>query len=56
MALTNPNFSSFDVNIYCLMRQEIQLLSEKLQNGHIYIYIYNVKVFIQQVTQLHPRH
>jgi hypothetical protein len=27
--LINPNFSLFDVNTQCLMRQEVQLLSEE---------------------------
>jgi hypothetical protein len=33
MTLTNPNFSLFDMNIQCLMRQEVQLLSEIFKNG-----------------------
>jgi len=54
MAITNPNFSHFDVNIHCLMRQEVQLLSEKFKTV-FFIYIY-AKVSIQQVTELHPKH
>jgi hypothetical protein len=38
MTLTNPNFSLFDVNIQCLMRQEVQLLSESFKNGFILFY------------------
>jgi len=41
MTLTNPNFSLFDVNIQCLMRQEVQLLSEIFKNGFfIFIFYY----------------
>jgi hypothetical protein len=29
---TNPKFSPFDVNIQCLVRQEVQLLSENFEN------------------------
>jgi hypothetical protein len=40
MTLTNPNFSLFNVNIQCLMRQEVQLLNESFKKGFLfYIYI-----------------
>jgi len=39
MTLTNPNFSLFDVNIQCLMRQEVQLHSESLKNGFFFFNI-----------------
>jgi hypothetical protein len=41
MTLTNLNFSLFDVNIHCLMRQEVQLLGESFKNG-LFIYLLNI--------------
>jgi hypothetical protein len=38
MTLTNLNFSLFDMNIQCLMRQEVQLLNESLKNS-FFIYL-----------------
>jgi hypothetical protein len=39
MTLTNPNFSLFDVNIQCLIRQEVQLLSESFKSGFFFLII-----------------
>jgi hypothetical protein len=39
MALTNLNFSLFDINIQCLMRQDVQLLNESFKNG-FYFFIF----------------
>jgi len=50
MTLTNPNFSLFDVNIQCLMRQEVQLLSESFKNG-FFLFIYLLLYICQGI---HP--
>jgi hypothetical protein len=50
MTLTNPNFSLFDVNIQCLMRQKVQLLSESFKNG-LFIYFYYYYLYCQGI---HP--
>jgi hypothetical protein len=43
MALTNLNFSLFDVNIQCLMRQEVQLLIESFKNYFFYFFFIFLK-------------
>jgi hypothetical protein len=37
--LINPNFSPFDVNTECLMRQEVQLLSKKF-NSFLFFFFF----------------
>jgi hypothetical protein len=37
---SNPNFTPFDTNIQCLMRQEVWLLSEKFKFFNIILFIY----------------
>jgi hypothetical protein len=46
------------MNTQCLMKQEIRLLSEKLKviNIIIIIIFLMLRLFLQQVTQLHPRY
>jgi hypothetical protein len=51
MTLTNPNFSLFDVNIQCLMRQEVQLLSESFKKWFLFLFF----IFYLNTCQgIHP--
>jgi hypothetical protein len=46
MTLTDPNFALFDMNIQCLMRQEVQLLSESFKNGFSFLFIIIIIIII----------
>ena len=53
--LIRTNFSLFDVNTHCLMRQEVRLLSEKL---NLIFFFFNSmpRLFIQYVIQQNSKH
>jgi hypothetical protein len=51
MTLTKLNFSLFDVNIQCLMRQEVQLLSESFKNG---FYFFLFFLLLYKCQGIHP--
>jgi hypothetical protein len=45
--LFNPTFTHFDVNTLCLMRQDVQLLSEKFNSFFFFFFIPMQRLFIQ---------
>jgi hypothetical protein len=53
MTLNNPNFSLFDVNIQCLMRQEVQLLSEIFKNG-FFFFFFSFSFLLYICQGIHP--
>jgi hypothetical protein len=58
MTLTNSNFSLFDVNIQCLMRQEVQLLSESFKKGFFFFFFHfsflSLYIYIYICQGIHP--
>jgi hypothetical protein len=50
MTLTNPNFSLYDANIQCLMRQEVRFLSEILKNGLLLLFV----IYMPRYPTSHP--